>query len=292
MCRTFFQSLNTLGSILLAILVLARSDAAIADTGVFVMKTDGGGERKVCTVERASTHRSPRWSHDGKRLAFEVADESGSRKSFVVNLDGNELKEVAQLGSPDWSPDDKQLALDSDGESPSGIFVQTVDGKGRKRVADGAWPRWSRDGKKIAYCDGNLLKVLDLERGGEQQLCGETFIQRCGSFDWSHDGRRLALFTRTLENGPRELYLVDADGGTSTKLTLRYRRPGMVGGHVTWSPDDNHLTFTIDSMLHTLDVAGDAEPRLIPDQSDNNRDPAVSPDGKWIAFVRRPTPGG
>ena len=265
------------------------SRIATAEDGIYVMNMDGGGERKVVSVERTVSHRSPRWTHDGKRLAFEAVDARAMRKSYVVNLDGTELREVADLGSPDLSPSDKQLVLDNDDFNTSSIFVQNVDGSERTRLTDGAWPRWSPDGKRIAFCDGTLLKVFEIAQGGESRICEGKFVQRPGSFDWSRDGKRLAIFTRTVENGPRELYILNADG-TSKNAKPRFSRPGMVGGHVTWTPDDKRLVFTIDSMIHVLDAEGTADPKLVPNQSDSNRDPAVSPDGKLIAFARRPAP--
>ncbi len=278
---------SRLGIALVACWCVIASQTAAAETGIYVMRADGGGQREVASVELAVSHSSPRWSHDGERLAFEAIDESGTRRSYIVKVDGTELKEVATLGHPDWSPDDKQLVLDGDDSNTSAIFVQNVDGSGRTRLADGAWPRWSRDATRIAFCDGNTLRVLDLELGEQYSLCEGIFVQRPGSFDWSRDGKRLALFTRTADGGPRELYIINADE-PSEAIKPRYSRPGMVGGHVTWSPDDKQLIFTIDSKIHALDVEGDAEPRLVANQSDMNRDPAISPDGKWIAFVRRP----
>ena len=257
------------------------------EDGIFVMKTDGGGERKVIAIDGIEFHRSPRWSHDGKRLAFETLDDRGARKSYCVNLDGTELKELCDLGSPDWSPDDRQLVFDSDDGMTSSVWMQNIDGGGRSRLTDGAWPRWSPDGKRIAFCDGPQLKVRELATGSERLLTEAVFAQRPGSFDWSRDGKRLAFFTRTGTGSPRKLYIINADHPNKEEKP-RFSREGMVGGHVTWSLDDKQLIFTIQSMIYVLDVDGSAEPRPVPDQSDNNRDPACSPNGKWIAFARRP----
>src|SRR5262245_44675852 len=98
-------------AVFFATLAPARTYAA-DDSGIFVMKIDGTEERKVAEVVGFSRHMSPRWSHDGSRLAFEAYEgPDSSRKFFVVNVDGTNLQEVGEHGSPDWSPDDQQLVF-------------------------------------------------------------------------------------------------------------------------------------------------------------------------------------
>ena len=60
-------------------------------------------------------------------------------------------------GSPSWSPDGRQLAIDPwiEGDDVRKIFIVDVDGTGLRRLTDHpGWefqPSWSPDGKKIAY---------------------------------------------------------------------------------------------------------------------------------------------
>ncbi len=261
-----------------------------AEPGIFVIDVATGQERCVVAVDQATSHLSPRWSHDGRQLVFEVADAGGDAKIFVVDIDGTGLKEVSPHGSPDWSPDDKQLVYHQDPFEPEpSIWVENVDGQGRQQLARGSWPRWSPDGGQIAYCDGTSLMLIDLATSEQRAVVEGQFSQRPGSFDWSHDGKRLALFTRRVAGGPRELFIISATGQPGG-LQPRYARPGRVGGHVTWSPDDKRLAFTVDSYIHTLRVDGQADPELLPGQQDKSRDPAWSPDGKWIVFARRDDP--
>ncbi len=161
-----------------------------------------------------------------------------------------------------------------------------VDGKSAAHVCDGAWPRWSPDGATVAFTVGTTIQALDLVTDAVRAIVDHGFAQRPGAFEWSRDGKRLAFFTRSFAGGPRELYIVDVEQ-PQQNLEPRYSRPGMVGGHVSWSPDDKALAFTIDSYIHFMDVEGAAPPVRLPGQSDRSRDPAWSPDGKWIAFTRR-----
>jgi Tol biopolymer transport system component len=123
--------------------------------------------------------------------------------------------------------------------------------------------------------------------GDQRQLSPHLFPQRPGSFGWSRDGKRIAFFVRSLVGGPRELYIAKTDD-PHQDLKPRYSRMGMVGGHVSWTPDDKQLIFTVDSFIHVMNVEGNSEPTRLPGQDEHNRDPACSPDGKWIAFARRP----
>jgi len=259
------------------------------ETGIFVMRVDGSQERKVVQVDGFTAHGSPRWSHDGKRLAFDAYDAWNFQgKSFVVNLDGSKLTEIGPRGSLDWSPDDKQFVfhIDRGGLEP-GVWVQNVSGSGQERLTAGAWPRWSPDGSKIAFCDETTLRMLDVASGEEGPIVEESFEQRPGSFEWSRDGTRIAFITRRAQAPMRELFIVKADG-TNQVLKPRLARPGNFGGHVTWSPNDKQLAFTIDSFIYVLDVAGNADPRRVGGQPDKSRDPEWSPDGEWFAFARRP----
>jgi Tol biopolymer transport system component len=262
---------------------------AVAEDGIFVMKIDGSEERKVASVDGIEHHTSPRWSHDGRRLAFETLDDNGVEKSFIVNLDGTGLKEIGEMGSPDWSPDDKQIVFHYSGANMQhGSWVRNVDGEGLNWLGSGAYPRWSPDGGKIAYCDDVALRVLDLVQENELLLTEDPFAQRPGCFEWSRDGKRLAFFTRTVPGGPRNLYVISAEA-PNKGLEPRFSRQGFkVGGHVTWSADDKQLFFTIESYIHVLTVDGKSQPVRVGGQPDKSRDPACSPDGKSLAFARRP----
>lgn len=62
------------------------------DGGIFVMNDDGTQLTRVTT---SSTDRTPRWSPDGKRIAFS-SDRDGTIDIFVVNLDGTGMTNLTQ----------------------------------------------------------------------------------------------------------------------------------------------------------------------------------------------------
>lgn len=114
---------------------------AVAPVRVFVMESDGRGQRAVGPKDGAQ----PSWSPDSTRLAL-VDEKSGS--ILVVNRDGSDLRELSAAGdvtsvpgitlSPTWSPDGTMIAFSS-GENVSAtrILVINVDGSGLTALTSG-----------------------------------------------------------------------------------------------------------------------------------------------------------
>ncbi len=250
---------------------------------LFVMKLDGSAVRGVVFVEAFKWLGSPRWSHDGKRLAFAASGEQPGR-CLIVDVAGKNLFDLGAGSRPDWSPDDKQILFEVPHVGRASLWVQNADGKASSWLANGHAARWSPDGSQIATLGPlRILDVVDLSERfvfGNDKQPGITL-----GCEWSPDGKRLAAIID--RNGAHELLVVDALGA---EKGLKTRLAADLDGGLSWSPDGKQLAVSIRDKkiglrrLHLLDVDGSEAPRLIPGQEGDNCEPAWSPDGTQLAF--------
>jgi Tol biopolymer transport system component len=253
---------------------------------IYVMQADGGGVRKVARIEDYRAHGSPRWSHDGKRLAFDASGgPNGARKFFVVNLDGSGLQELGEHAMPDWSLDDKQIVYSHYGAAgaQAGTWVQNVDGKGATWMFDGVAARWSPDGSQLVFMDmpEKLVMTLDVVQGDRRLLYDGNYERIEPGFDWSPDGKRLAVIGVNNSLQQRDLVIVAGDrSGSKVRLSERG-----LEGPIAWSPDGKQLAVAIEHRICVLEVDGAGAPKEIAGQVARSSDPAWSPDGKWLAFA-------
>jgi Tol biopolymer transport system component len=260
--------------------------SALADPphSIFVMNLDGTDVRRVVFIDTFPQLGAPRWSHDGRRLAFEARSTRPAR-ALVVDVGGRNLIDLGAGTSPDWSPDDKQIVHEVPNAGRASVWVQNADGRGNSWLSSGSAPRWSPDGSQIALCAP--LRLFDVLSGKHQSLksvplaLGEPI--HC---DWSPDGSQLAVVVK--RGTSHELLLTDtALDAKGPRVRLRAR----LHGSASFSPDGSQLAVAIHDpqlqahRLHLLAVEGDDPPVPIPGQSGDNRDPAFSPDGKRLAFA-------
>lgn len=160
---------------------------------------------------------------------------------------------------------------------------------------------WSPDGDRIAFSDGENLRIWKV---GDQTAPAVSNTEGAIWAAWSPDGDWIA-FTRTsvvdsthtscaylaplgicafveyteLDAGPVTLTLVRPDGSELRELGA--------GWEPAWSPDGGALYYRDDGRIWRIDVNGTNSPEAIPN-TEGGREPAVSPDGRFLAFARRP----
>jgi eukaryotic-like serine/threonine-protein kinase len=140
---------------------------------IVVARADGSARRQL--THDAARDRMPRWSPDGKKIAF-YSDRSGSYEIWTINPDGSGLKQITDAKTrsllfPIWSPDGaKMFATETKGDG-SGIFdpnrpwsEQKVEPLPPHGMGNGTfipWT-WSPDGTKLA---GIIFRGADFNTG-------------------------------------------------------------------------------------------------------------------------------
>lgn len=286
LARPTFLMTSVAGLTLLFPLGGTRAD----EPGIFVVRLDGTQERLVAQVPGYSHHDSPRWSHDGKRLAFGVSHsgELATKVIYVVNVSGSELSKVGEGDLPDWSPDDKQLVSWHHGGTASfGVWVHNIDGTGREWLAQGGSARWSRDGSQVAFAWQHILRLIDLESSEHSILLDAQFQENLVAFDWSPNDQQIAFVNRRKTDNTRKLFLVNTRDAAPQAQDVPIP-DGKLGSHLSWSPDGKLLAIALNGFIHLVNLDSPHKPQRLAGQTITSYDPSFSPDGKWIAFSRRP----
>jgi serine/threonine-protein kinase len=147
-------------------------------------------------------------------------------------------------------------------------------------------PRLSPDGRRLAYevqgGAGSDIWVADLARHTRERLTHEGFNNRP---EWSPDGSRV-LYTssRAPDNS---LWWQPADGSADATLLYHGAKPIREG---VFTPDGRAVIFRWDTQdrnrdILSLQLGGDLKPQPLVATVDDEKEPRVSPDSKWLAYM-------
>ncbi len=266
--------------------------------------TDGRGHnpRQLTTdASEAVVHATPRWSPDGRWIAFRRIEQTKADIA-LVEVQTQAITRLTDDGffdlDPTWTPDGRalvfssyrsgglnlwQLPLGREG-SPVGPAEQLTNGAGPD-----VRPAVAPDGRRITFSvlpqNADLWRLPVDPLGGEARGDPEPVVATSREDSrgaWSPDGTVLAF--NSDRGGDMNLWLQELAGGAPRQLTRS------AGGDYqpNWSPDGTSLTFFSaragNADIWSVRVADGSLAQLTEDPA-LEINPFYSPDGHRIAFM-------
>ena len=213
-------------------------EADEARSAIWMVSWDGS-QRLAMTAVADGTGK-PRWSPDGRYLAF-VANPSGSDTAQIMVLDrrGGDARQVTSasgdIGEYSWAPDGKRMAFTMKqgdaGKTPKPIVIDALH---FKDDADGYLRQHS----------ARHLYLLDVESKHVEALTSDANFNE-DLPTWSADGRQVA-FIRTREKGAdadgrEDLAVVEPVAGAAPRTVVRPYAPNTQ--RLAWSPDGTLIAY-------------------------------------------------
>ena len=245
-------------------------------------------------------------SPDGSRVVYtrqavNKLEDKWESSLWIVNADGSQHRFLVKGSAARWSPDGKRLLYLAEGE-PKGsqIFVRWVDVDGPATQITHVLEtprntRWSPDGKSVAFSmfapESDKWSIsMPPEPKGAKWTPAPRIV---GTLHFRQDQ------VGFIEDGFTHLFVVAAEGGTPRDLTPGKWSVGAGelrgGASIDWTPDSKAIVVDgirtgdadvmyQESQLYVVDAASGAIRDLVSRKGSWGR-PAVSPDGKLVAFT-------
>lgn len=170
---------------------------------IFTVPAKNGATRNL-TATSGIHERSPKWSPDGKFIAY-ISDKSGEDEVYITPQDGK------------------------------GEEIQITKGGNAYKFSI----QWSPDSKKLIFSDQNYtLNFVDIDSKTITQV-DKSEVSQITAYDWSHDSRYIA-YNKAEDNVSSRIYIYSLDDKKASPVTDGF----FDVGQPVFSKDGKYLFFT------------------------------------------------
>jgi dipeptidyl aminopeptidase/acylaminoacyl peptidase len=222
-----------------------------SNTHIWLVSYDGKTDRQITFSQDSES--SPRWSPDGKYLAFTSSRPGKARGNQVWLLDrnGGEAMQLTEfkgrLQGYEWAPDSKRLAVtigDPDPEAEASASPAPGPPKPPKPIVIDRY-RYKQDGAGYLLSGRHTyIYLYDIASRKLDRLTNGKWDE--SSVSWSPDGSRIAFMSNHLDDPDRDpsaqLFVAEAKAGSTEKALIPANtRAGR--SRPEWSPDGKWIAF-------------------------------------------------
>jgi dipeptidyl aminopeptidase/acylaminoacyl peptidase len=262
------------------------------------------GTQSVRLTFGPQSDSSPRWSADGRYLAFlSSRPPDGKTQVWLLDRRGGEARQLTNvkesLSGYAWSPNGKKLVLEmgpSDEDESASTPSSGATPKAPKPILiDRYYFKEDGDGYLTAASNTQLY-LFDVDTKKVDPLTSDRKFNDSGPV-WSPDGRSIAYVSNHAEDPDQsdtnDIFLIDAHPGATAKQLHHAYRPS--GQHLAWSCDGNLIAYLEgfepkynaynQNRLAIIPVAG-GTPQVLTEKLDRGvSSPDFTPDGAAITFL-------
>jgi dipeptidyl aminopeptidase/acylaminoacyl peptidase len=286
---------------------VSTADTMADERDADVWMSSWDGKRSVRLTWTAEREHTPRWSPDGRYLAFLSSrdDPREVEQVWLLDRNGGEAERVTDLpgGVSDyaWSPDGSRLALIASDPDPA--QAQPGQDTSKPRPEPIVVDRYRFKYDEVGYIGDERDHLYLFTLAGRK-----AELITPGDYDeeapvWSPDGRFIAFLSRRRPEYDRtdnwDIYLVAAEPGAQPRQLTTFKGadmdPAWGSRAPSWSPDGKHLVYIQGGKpellyyggqkIAVVPAAGGPAQVLTGSLDLNVLSPTFSPDGKSVLFL-------
>ena len=217
-------------------------DLFVAPISLQDARTTGPAIKVFDGLSRGSgTNVTTAWSPDGSQIAVIhrwdvwIASSNGDKPVQITRTTETEIW-------PGWSPDGRMISYVA-GSERSFYVRPVSGGQAAKIPGADHTSAWSPDSKQLVIQSEGMISIVSVADGETRQITKlkDLGLERIFYFSWSPDGKHIACVGKHIEKGDAgPIFIIPAEGGETTTLVTNDNSCKYL---LHWSPDGKWISY-------------------------------------------------